>query len=229
MPMLVSALQSMASAGRSSQAASRERERHGEVRDGLSAQAVVFRRTVAENLPWPARSISPERRRRPTRACSSTDHHARCAGLLADKLVQQLLRCAPALAALDQGVGNEAGRIDGAITMALRLAVDRDHDRAAMPLVTEPGRAPTDLAGVDPSGRLHPTPRCFVADDASARCQKVLDQVQAQRKTDREGQTACSRPSTGKRWPRAMDFAVVIADLTVLLAVNPRILHASGW
>jgi hypothetical protein len=43
------------------------------------------------------------------------------------------------------------------------LAVDRDHDRAAMPRVAELRGSPTDLAGVDPAERLSPTPHCFVA------------------------------------------------------------------
>jgi hypothetical protein len=41
------------------------------------------------------------------------DHHARRAGLLADELAQELLRCAPALTALNQSVKNEAVSIDG--------------------------------------------------------------------------------------------------------------------
>jgi hypothetical protein len=74
------------------------------------------------------------------------DHYARRVGWLSYQLAQELLRCAPTLSALNEGVQNEAVSIDGA-NMALHLAVDRDHDRAAMPLVAERRRAPTDLAG----------------------------------------------------------------------------------
>jgi hypothetical protein len=42
------------------------------------------------------------------------DHQARRAGWLADELAPELLRRAPALAALDQGAGNRAISIDGA-------------------------------------------------------------------------------------------------------------------
>ena len=113
------------------------------------------------------------------------DHHARRAGWLADKLAQELLRRVPTLAALNQGAGNEAVRIDSA-NMALRLAVDRDHDLAEMLLVAELRRAPPDLVGVGSSERLRPAPHSFVTDDASARRQQVLDHPQADRKTDRE-------------------------------------------
>ena len=58
------------------------------------------------------------------------DHHARCAGLLSYQLAQELLRCAPALTALNQSVKNEAVSLDGA-PQPTHLAVDRDHDRAA--------------------------------------------------------------------------------------------------
>jgi hypothetical protein len=69
--------------------------------------------------------------------------------------------------------------------MALLLAVGRDHDRAAMPLVAELRRAPTDLAGCDPAERLGPAPHGFIVDDDPACRQQVLDDPQAERKTDR--------------------------------------------
>ena len=68
------------------------------------------------------------------------DHHARRAGWLSYQLAQELLRCAPTLSALNEGVQNEAVSIDGA-NMALHLAVDRDHDLVEMPLVAELRRA----------------------------------------------------------------------------------------
>jgi hypothetical protein len=47
--------------------------------------------------------------------------------------------------------------------MALLLAVDRDHDRAAMPLVAELRRTPTALPGAGPAERLSPTPHGVVS------------------------------------------------------------------
>jgi hypothetical protein len=47
--------------------------------------------------------------------------------------------------------------------MALHLAVDRDHDRAAMPRVAELKRAPTALAGAGPAEFLSPASHGFVA------------------------------------------------------------------
>jgi hypothetical protein len=70
--------------------------------------------------------------------------------------------------------------------MALLLAVDRDHDRAAMPLVAELRRTPTDLAGAGPAERLRAAPHGFIADDDPARRQQVLDHPQAELKADRE-------------------------------------------
>jgi len=51
----------------------------------------------------------------------------------------------------------------------MRLAVDRDHDRSAMPGVAELRRAPTDPAGAGPSERLIPAPHGFVPDSWLAR------------------------------------------------------------
>ncbi len=70
------------------------------------------------------------------------DHHARCAGLLSYQLAQELLRCAPALTALNQSVQNKAVSIDGA-NMALPLAVDRDHDLVERRCCTKNSRVAT--------------------------------------------------------------------------------------
>ena len=96
------------------------------------------------------------------------DHHARHAGWLADELAQELLHCellsrAPTLAALNEGVGNQAISINGA-NMARLLAVDRDHDLVEMPLVAELRRAPTDLAAAGPAECLRTAPYGFVPD-----------------------------------------------------------------
>jgi hypothetical protein len=55
-----------------------------------------------------------------------------------------------------------------------------------MPLVAELRRAPTDLAGADPSEPLCPAPHDFKADDDPARCQQVLDHPQAEQKSEIE-------------------------------------------
>ena len=106
------------------------------------------------------------------------DHHARCAALLSYQLAQELLRCAPALAALNQSVENEAVSIDGA-PQPMLLAVDRDHDRAAMPPVAELRGSPTDLAGAGPAEFLRPAPHGLIADDDPARRQQILDHPEA--------------------------------------------------
>jgi hypothetical protein len=49
--------------------------------------------------------------------------------------------------------------------MALRLAVDRDHDLVEMPHVAELRGAQTDLAGVDPPDCLRLAPHGLMADD----------------------------------------------------------------
>jgi hypothetical protein len=97
-------------------------------------------------------------------------------------------RCAPALAALNQGVGNEAVSIDSA-RQPMALAVDRAHDLVEMPLVAELRGAPTDLAGAGPAHCLRPAPHGFVAGSwltTIPRRQQVLDHPQAERKTDKE-------------------------------------------
>ena len=106
------------------------------------------------------------------------DHHARCAALLSYQLAQKLLRCAPALTALNRSVQNKAVRIDGA-NMARPLAVDRDHDLVERPRVAELRGSPTGLAGAGLSERLRPAPHGLVADDDPARRQQVLDHPEA--------------------------------------------------
>jgi hypothetical protein len=129
------------------------------------------------------------------------DHHARCAGLLSYQLAQELLRCAPALTALNQSVKNEAVSIDGA-NMALPLAVDRDHDLVEMPLVAELRRAPTDLAGVDPAERLRPAPPGFVPDSwltTIPRAASMSSIIRRLSGKQTESQTACSMTSARNR------------------------------
>ncbi len=123
-----------------------------------------------------------------------SDHHARCAGWLSHQLAQELLhcellRCAPALAALNQGAENKAVSIDGA-NMALRLAVDRDHDarRDATCRRTEARAEGSCLRGSvrtsEPS-----TIRFrgwFMADDDPARREQVLDHPEAERNAEIE-------------------------------------------
>ena len=92
---------------------------------------------------------------------------------------------APGISALKEGVQNEAVSIDGA-NMALHLAVDRDHDRAAMPLVAELRGSPTDLVGAGPAECLRRASHGLMADDDSARRQQVLDHPQAERKAEIE-------------------------------------------
>ena len=70
--------------------------------------------------------------------------------------------------------------------MALSLAVDRDHDRAAMPLVAELRGSPTDFAGAGPAERLCPAPHGLMADDDPVRCQQVLDHPEAERRAEIE-------------------------------------------
>jgi hypothetical protein len=86
--------------------------------------------------------------------------------------------------------------------MALRLAVDRDHDLIEMPLVAELRRAPTDLAGADPSERLCPAPHGFEPDSwltmiprAASRFSTIL-RLGGKRI---DSQTACSMTSAGNR------------------------------
>jgi hypothetical protein len=82
--------------------------------------------------------------------------------------------------------------------MALHLAVDRDHDRAAMPLVAELKRAPTDLAGAGPSERLSPAPYGVVAGSwlttipRTASRSSTIRRLGGQRT---QSQTACSMTS----------------------------------
>lgn len=139
-------------------------------------EALVLAMLEIHAHPGPGRAIGTE---------LVGDHHPWRAGLLSYQLAQELLCCAPIPAALDQSVQNEAVSIDGA-PQPMLLAVDRDHDLVEMPLVAELRRAPTDLAGVDPSEFLRPAPHGFMADDDPARREQVLDHPQAERKTELE-------------------------------------------
>jgi hypothetical protein len=100
--------------------------------------------------------------------------------------------------------------------MALHLAVDRDHDRAAMPPVAELKRAPTALAGAGPAEFLSPAPHGFVAGSwlttipRTASRSSTIRSLGGQRT---QSQTACWMISAGNRSPRSMDFDVVIIAL----------------
>ncbi len=148
------------------------------------------------------------------------DHHAWRAGWLADELAQELLHCellscAPTLAALNEGVGNQAISINGA-NMALRLAVDRDHDLVEMPLVAELKRAPTDLAAAGPAECLRTAPYGFVPDSWLTMIPRAASRsstIRRLRGKRIESQTACWMTSAGNRSPRSMDVALVIIAL----------------
>jgi hypothetical protein len=100
--------------------------------------------------------------------------------------------------------------------MALRLAVDRDHDRAAMPRVAELRDAPTDPAGAGPSDRLSPAPHGFLPDSWLTTIPRATIRSSTIRRLSEkriESQTACSMTSAGNRSPRSIDVDVVIIAL----------------
>jgi hypothetical protein len=106
-------------------------------------------------------------------------------------------RCAPALAALNQGVGNEAVSIDSA-RQPMALAVDRAHELVEMPLVAELRGAPTDLAGAGPAHCLRPAPHGFVAGSWLTTIPRAASRSSTIRRLSgkrTKSQTACSMTS----------------------------------